>query len=84
MIIFQSDEGISLYLIVFILLAFMIFLHSKNTVYICKNCNHEFEISFWQDFSSMHSPGKKMLKCPACSVKNYAFELVKTRSNLKG
>ena len=73
---------ISFFLIVFILLVFMIFLHSNNTAYICKNCNHEFEISFWQDLTSAHSPRQKMLKCPECLLKDYASELVKTKSNL--
>ena len=73
---------IPFYLAVFILLALIIFLHSKNTAYICKICNHEFEISFWQDLSSAHVPGKKMLKCPECSFKDYATELVKSKNNL--
>ena len=73
---------IPFYLAVFILLALIIFLHSKNTAYICKNCSHEFEISFWQDLSSVHVPGKKMLKCPKCSFKDYATELVKTKKKL--
>ena len=71
---------IPFYFVVFIILALIIFLHSNNTAYICKNCNHEFEISFWQDLSSAHVPGKKMLKCPECSVKDYATELVKTKN----
>ena len=70
------------YFAIFLLLALLIFFHSKNTAYICKNCNHEFEISFWQDLTSAHTPGKKMLKCPECSYKDYATELVKTKNNL--
>lgn len=70
------------YFAIFLLLALLIFFHSKNTAYICKNCNHEFEISFWQDLISAHTPGKKMLKCPECSYKDYATELVKTKNNL--
>jgi DNA-directed RNA polymerase subunit RPC12/RpoP len=72
---------IPFYVTIFILLALLIFLHSNNTAYICKNCNHEFEISFWQDLTSAHVPGKKMLKCPDCSYKDYATELVKTKNN---
>ena len=49
----------------------------------CTNCDHEFEISFWQDLITMHMPGKKFLKCPKCSYKDYAIELVKTKNNLK-
>jgi DNA-directed RNA polymerase subunit RPC12/RpoP len=67
-------------LAILILLTVIIFLHSKNTAYICKNCNHEFEISFWQDLSSAHVPGKKMLKCPNCLYRDYATELVKIKN----
>jgi hypothetical protein len=70
------------YLLIFLLLFLLIYFHSKNTAYICKNCNHEFEISFRQDLTSMHTPGKKLLKCPECLYKDYAIELVKTKSNL--
>ena len=73
---------IPFYAAIFLLLALFIFFHSKNTAYICKNCNHEFEISFWQDLTSMHTPGKKLLKCPECLYKDYATELVKTKNKL--
>ena len=64
-----------------IILGILIFIYSQNTAYICKSCNHEFEISFWQDLITAHSPGKKMLKCPECSYKDYATELIKTKMN---
>lgn len=70
------------YILIFMLLFLLVFFHSKNTAYICKNCDHEFEISFWQDLISMHTPGKKLLKCPECSYKDYATELVKTKNKL--
>jgi DNA-directed RNA polymerase subunit RPC12/RpoP len=66
---------------ILILLTVIIFLHSKNSAYICKNCSHEFEISFWQDLLTAHVPGKKMLKCPECSYRDYATELIKTKIN---
>ena len=71
------------FVLVFLLLFLLVFIHSKNTVYMCTNCDHEFEISFWQDLITMHMPGKKFLKCPKCSYKDYAIELVKTKNNLK-
>jgi DNA-directed RNA polymerase subunit RPC12/RpoP len=71
---------IPFYLAILLLLALLIFFHTKNTAYLCKNCNHEFEISFWQDLMSAHTPGKKLLKCPECSYKDYATELVKTKN----
>jgi DNA-directed RNA polymerase subunit RPC12/RpoP len=72
---------ITFYLTIFLLLALLIFLRSKHTAYLCKNCDHEFEISFWRDLISANSPGKKLLKCPKCLYKDYASELVKTKIN---
>ena len=73
---------IPFYLSIFILLALLIFLHSKHTAYLCKNCDHEFKISFWRDLISANSPGKKMLTCPKCLYKDYASELVKSKNNM--
>ena len=70
---------IPFYLSIFILLAILTFLRLKHTAYLCKNCDHEFEISFLQDITSMNTPAKKMLKCPKCLNKDYASELVKTQ-----
>lgn len=63
----------------FTIIGIVIFIHSKNTAYFCKSCNNEFEISFWKDLTTAHSPGKKLLKCPKCSYKDYATELIKSK-----
>jgi DNA-directed RNA polymerase subunit RPC12/RpoP len=73
---------IPFYLTIFILFALLIFLRSKHTAYLCKNCDHEFEISFWKDLISANVPlGKKLLKCPKCGFKDVQNFLVKKRSN---
>jgi len=71
--------NIPFFFVVLIFLTVLIFFHSKKTAYICRNCNHEFEITFWQDLISTHAPGQKMLKCPKCSYKDYCSEVIKLK-----
>ena len=73
--------AIPFYLSTFFILGLLIFLRSKHTTYLCKNCGHEFEISFWRDLISANSPGKKLLTCPKCLIRDYTSELVKTKNN---
>jgi predicted nucleic-acid-binding Zn-ribbon protein len=73
--------AIPFYLSIFFILGLMILIRSKHTAYLCKNCGHEFEISFWRDLISANSPGKKLLTCPKCLNKDYVSELVKTKIN---
>ena len=67
------------FLIIIGLIALLIFLHVKKTAYRCGSCGHEFEITFWKDLITAHSPGKKLLTCPQCSHKDYATEVVKSK-----
>ena len=67
------------FLLVIGLVVLFIIFHNKHTAYLCKSCGHEFEISFWKDLISAHSPGKKLLSCPQCSYKDYATEVIKTK-----
>lgn len=50
--------------------------HSKNFAYRCSKCGHEFEISTFTDFVSLHGVNKsgswKYLKCPKCHEKSRA------------
>jgi DNA-directed RNA polymerase subunit RPC12/RpoP len=68
------------FLAVFGLIVVLIIFHNKNTAYLCKSCGYEFEISFWKDLVSAHTPGKKLLTCPQCSYKDYASEVIKGKN----
>ena len=70
--------SVPLYFIVLIFAIYILILwHSRTTACRCKNCQHEFEITIWQDLLSAHLPTKKYLKCPKCETKTWATTLVK-------
>jgi hypothetical protein len=52
-------------------LFWIILWHTRNFAYRCRNCDNTFEISFWQNMLTPHSPdgkggGWKYVKCPRC------------------
>jgi hypothetical protein len=52
-------------------IVWIILWHTRNFAYRCQNCGHAFEISFWHNMVSPHSPdgkggGWKYVKCPRC------------------
>lgn len=52
-------------------LAWLILWHTRNFAYRCRNCGNSFEISFWHNMVTPHSPdgkggGVKYVKCPHC------------------
>jgi predicted RNA-binding Zn-ribbon protein involved in translation (DUF1610 family) len=52
-------------------LAWLILWHTRNFAYRCRNCGNSFEISFWHNALTPHSPdgkggGVKYVKCPSC------------------
>ena len=73
--------GLIVHLIVIFFTIFVLILwHARNTAYLCPNCDHEFEISFWQDLLSPAFFNKKLLKCPKCGIRDYTTELAKKHS----
>jgi len=68
------------FLLVIGLVVLFIVVHNKHTAYLCKSCGYEFEISFWKDLITAHTPGKKLLTCPQCSYKDYASEVIKGKN----
>lgn len=70
--------SVPLYFIVLIFVIYILILwHSRTIAYHCKNCQHEFEITFWQDLFSAHLPTRKYIKCPKCEERTWATALVK-------
>jgi hypothetical protein len=52
-------------------IAWIIFWHTRNFAYRCQNCGHTFEVSFWHNMLTPHSPdgkggGWKYVKCSRC------------------
>ena len=65
------------FLVILLVLYILISWHSRTTAYRCRNCEHEFEIGFWQDLFSAHLPTRKYLKCPSCQTKTWTTVLIK-------
>jgi DNA-directed RNA polymerase subunit RPC12/RpoP len=64
---------IALYLtLLLIALALLVRSHSRDTVYTCRACNAQFEITAWRDFISPHTLTQKYLKCPRCGTRSWA------------
>lgn len=51
-------------------LALLVAWHRGETVYRCPNCDHVYEISFWQDLAAPHGVDQNgawlFLRCPNC------------------
>lgn len=51
-------------------LALLVSWHRRETLYQCPNCEHVYEISFWQDLIAPHGVDKDgawlLLRCPNC------------------
>jgi hypothetical protein len=71
-IVLLGPANLFLWPIVFLIpLIWIILWHTRSFAYRCQNCGTTFEISFWHNMLTPHSPdgkggGWKYVKCPAC------------------
>jgi len=54
-----------------LILALLVYWHSRTTGYRCPICSAEFAISAWADFLSPHMLTTKYVKCPACGQREW-------------
>ena len=59
--------------------------HTKNYAFRCRNCGHEFEISFLTNFFSFHGIDREgawhYLKCPGCEKRGKVTVIKIIKSN---
>jgi hypothetical protein len=58
--------------------------HAHSSGYHCPACGHEFAVSAWVDFLSPHGFGRKLVRCPRCTIASWCTEIDRTALSAGG